>query len=478
LRCGPEPGGRIGGRRQRDDAPGRSVQTVDSKILLMQKSMVEQLKSQASTGPGMQPSGDGVASAPADHLSDITVVLNLVRSGEAVTRPELGRRSGLGRTLITQCVTELTESGLLADADLGPSTGGRAPRQLRFRAEAGKVLVVELGATSISVGLSDLSGVLLVHREERGNIAEGPETTMHRVEQLLDAIVADHVTSSQPVWGVGIGVPGPVEFETGRPTAPPIMPGWDGYPVRDRLAARYQVPVWVDNEVNLMALGELRGGLGRGVRDFVFIKIGTGIGAGLISGGQLHRGAKGCAGDVGHIAVVDDKSVVCRCGNTGCLEALAGGAALARDGLVAAAEGRSPFLAQLVSAGSPVDARVVAEAAQHGDPVAVELLVRSGRLVGGMLATLVNFFNPALVLIGGGVAASGDQFLAAIRQAVYARSLPLATRELRLAISPLGDRAGLKGAGFMVADELFRRDVLGAWLEDGTPAGRPELAGS
>ena len=451
--------------------------SVHSKIRHMQKSMASQLKSEPSAPPGTLPWGDGWPGAPADHLSDVTLVLNLVRSGEAVTRPELGRRSGLGRTLVTQCVTELTERGLLEDADLGASTGGRAPRTLRFRAEAGQVLVAELGATSIAVGLTDLSGALLVYREERGNIADGPETTLHRVEQLLDGIIADHVTADHPVWGLGIGVPGPVEFESGRPTAPPIMPGWDGYPVRDRLADRYHVPVWVDNEVNLMALGELRVGLGRGLRDFVFVKIGTGIGAGLISGGQLHRGAKGCAGDVGHIAAVEDKSVVCRCGNTGCLEALAGGAALARDGLIAATEGRSPFLAQLVSSGSPVDARAVAEAAQHGDPVAVELLLRSGRLVGGMLATLVNFFNPSLILIGGGVAASGDQFLAAIRQSVYARSLPLATRELRLTISPLGDQAGLRGAGFMVADELFKRELLGAWLPDGTPAGRPELAG-
>ena len=421
------------------------------------------------------PRNDALAGLARDRLADLTLVLDLVRSGEAVTRPELGRRSGLGRTLITQCVIDLIESGLLEEADFGPSTGGRAPRQLRFRAEAGHVLVVELGATSISVGLTDLSGALVAHREEPGSVTDGPETTMRRIGELLDGLLTERGASAPPVWGVGIGVPGPVEFRTGRPTAPPIMPGWDGFPVRQRLAERYDVPVWVDNEVNLMALGELRAGLGRGVRDFVFVKIGTGIGAGLISAGRLHRGAQGCAGDVGHIAVLDDKAIVCRCGNTGCLEALAGGAALARDGLIAATDGRSRFLAQLVSEGTPVDARAIAWAAEHGDPVSVDLLNRSGRLVGDMLATLVNFFNPSLILIGGGVAASGDQFLAAIRQAVYARSLPLATRELRVARSPLGDRAGLRGAGFMVTDELFSHELLGAWLGNGSPAGRPEL---
>ena len=136
------------------------------------------------------------------------------------------------------------------------------------------------------------------------------------------------------LWGIGIGVPGPVEFATGRPVSPPIMPGWDGYPIRERFAARYGAPVWVDNDVNVLALGEWRSGVAAGHDDVVVVKIGTGIGAGIISGGRLHRGAQGSAGDVGHIQVVDDPAVVCRCGNIGCLEALAGwrGARAARRG--------------------------------------------------------------------------------------------------------------------------------------------------
>ncbi len=412
-----------------------------------------------------------------EQLDTLVAVLDLVRSGKAGTRPELGRRSGLGRTVITQRVAQLTDCGLLEEGDLGPSTGGRAPRELRFRADAGCVLVAEFGATSVSVGLTDLAGRLVEHHEEPGDIAVGPEAALGRLEELFDAMLAARASSAPPVWGVGVGVPGPVEFASGRPIAPPIMPGWDGYPVRDQLAARYGVPVWVDNEVNVMALGEFRSGLGRGVRDVVYVKIGTGIGAGLISGGQLHRGAQGCAGDVGHIQVVDDASIVCRCGNIGCLEALAGGAAIARDATAAAADGRSPFLANLVEQGRGLEAREVARAADHGDPFSVELLTRSGRLVGDMLATLVNFYNPSLILIGGGVAGAGDQLLATIRQSVYRRSLPLATRELRIDRSPLGDRAGLMGAGFMVIDELFSRQRLGHWIDDGSPAGRPELAG-
>jgi predicted NBD/HSP70 family sugar kinase len=172
------------------------------------------------------------------------------------------------------------------------------------------------------------------------------------------------------------------------------MPGWDRYPVCDRLAARYGVPVWVDNDVNLMALGELRAGCARDHTDMIFIKVGTGIGAGLISGGRLHRGAQGVAGDVGHVAVVDDATVVCRCGNVGCLEAVAGGAALAG---------------------------AAANMAAAGDPAARSLLTESGRRVGQMLATLVNFYNPSLIVIGGGVADAGESYLDTIRQVVFAR---------------------------------------------------------
>jgi len=321
-----------------------------------------------------------------EQFDALASVLDLVRSGGVRTRSELGRRSGLGRTVITQRVAHLINRGLLENGNLHPSTGGRAAREVRFRAEAGVLLVAELGATSISVALADLAGKLLAQREEAWDIALGPDETLSRVEERFDELLASQPPSSPPVWGVGIGVPGPVEFATGRPAAPPIMPGWDGYSIRNRLAARYDASVWVDNDVNLMALGELRDGLARDESNILYVKIGTGIGAGLISCGQLHRGAQGCAGDVGHVAVVDDWSVVCRCGKIGCLEALAGGAALGQQGTAAAREGRSRHLATLLEAGRQVSARDVAVAATHGDPVSVELLRRSGRLVGEMLA--------------------------------------------------------------------------------------------
>ena len=256
------------------------------------------------------------------------------------------------------------------------------------------------------------------------------------------------------------------------------MPGWDGYPIRERLAARYDAPVWVDNDVNVMALGEWQYGAAFGHDNVVFLKIGTGIGAGLISDGLLHRGAQGAAGDVGHIGVIGHGGVLCRCGNVGCLEAVAGGGALARDGEAAAREGRSPVLAEALDRDGAVTARDVAAGAARGDAVSVELLQRAGRYIGYALASIVNFFNPSLIVVGGGVAGSGDVFIAAIREVVYGRSLPLATRELAIRRSSLGLRAGVMGAAAMVLDGLFSPEGIAAWARHPDEGQRTAVVGA
>jgi glucokinase-like ROK family protein len=419
---------------------------------------------------------DRPASPAEETLDTLVLVLDEIRLGRSRSRSELVARTGLSRAVIAQRVNELIERGLVIEGDPGPSTGGRPARQLAFHADAGHVLVADLGATSIDVAVTGLDGRILAHRDEPADIADGPERCLARVEELFAELISGTRALPGRLWGVGIGVPGPVEFRTGRPISPPIMPGWDGYPVRQRFAERYRAPVWVDNDVNLLALGEWRSGVAVGHDNVVVIKIGTGIGAGIISDGRLHRGAQGSAGDVGHIQVVDDAAVICRCGNIGCLEALAGGAALARDGEAAAREGRSERLGAALDQHGRVTAEDVARAASFGDPVAVALLQAAGRRVGLMLASVVNFFNPSLIVIGGGVAQSGDTLLAAIREQVYRRSLPLATRELLIQRSSLGALAGVIGASAMVVDQLFSREPMSQWLAVGAPSGMPEVA--
>src|SRR5215213_3792128 len=403
---------------------------------------------------------------PDERLAGLVAVLDQVRRNGPSTRPRLVDATGLSRAVVTQRIAELVEGGLLVDGDLAPSSGGRAPRTVRFRADAGHLLVADLGATSIDVAVADLSGTILAHQAEPADIAAGPDAVLGRVEALFASLLR---TTDLPatLWAIGIGVPGPVEFESGRPISPPIMPGWDRDPVRERFA-KYGVPVWVDNDVNVMVLGERRAGVARGHENVVFIKIGTGIGAGIVVRGKLHRGAQGCAGDVGHIQVVDDDTaLICRCGNPGCLEAHAGGAALKRDAEALARSGRSPFLATLLAEQGSLEAPDVVRAASHGDAASVELLTNAGRLVGSMLAGIVNFFNPSIVVIGGGVSGAGDQLLATIRESVYRRSLPLATRDLLVKRSTLGDLAGVVGAAVMVTDELFAPRRVATWLASG-----------
>ena len=249
---------------------------------------------------------DAPATVAVDQLDALVVVLDLVRTGAACTRPGRARRSGFGRAVVTQRVQQLLDSGLLEEGALAPSTGGRAPCELRFCADAGHLLVAEVGATSVEVAVTDRNGALLHRQRGDGDVTRVPDYGLGQVEAVFDAALAARPAGAPPIWGIGVSVPGPVEFATGQPVAAPIMPGWDRYPIRKRLAQRFRVPVWVDNDVNLMALGELRSGPARGEQDVLYIKIGTRIGAGLVSGGRLHRGAQGCAGDVGHVAVLDD----------------------------------------------------------------------------------------------------------------------------------------------------------------------------
>jgi glucokinase-like ROK family protein len=404
-----------------------------------------------------------------ESLDALVSILDEIRQARSRSRAELVARTGLSRGVVAQRVAELIELGLVVDDELGPSTGGRPPRQMSFRADAGHVLVADLGATSIDVAVTDLEGRILGHRDEPADIAAGPEACLQRVDELFAELATATRDLPGRLWGIGIGVPGPVEFRNGRPVSPPIMPGWDDYPVRERFVARYSAPVWVDNDVNVLALGEWRAGIAVGHENVIVVKIGTGIGAGIISNGRIHRGAQGSAGDVGHIQVVDDTSIICRCGNVGCLEALAGGAAIGRDGEAAAREGRSERLVTALDQHGRVTATDVARAASFGDPVSVALLQSAGRRVGLMLASVVNLFNPSLVVVGGGVAQSGDQLLAAIRETVYRRSLPLATRELIIHRSSLGALAGVIGASSMVVEQLFSREAMARLVSLGGP---------
>ncbi|MBU6529607.1 ROK family protein [Streptomyces mayonensis] len=413
--------------------------------------------------------------SPANGHDAVTgTLLRLVRSEPTATRASLIERSGMGRTIVTQRVNELVDVGLLAEAGMDKSTGGRAPRTVRFRREAACVVGIELGVSSLEVALTDLAGRALGFHEEAWDVTRGPDATLDRIDSIIETLLATHRPPGTPMVGIGMGLPGPVEYLSGTPVAPPVMPGWAGYPVKERLTSRHEVGAWVDNDVNVMAMGELQAGNAAGVRDFLYVKVGTGVGAGLVSRGRLHRGAGGAAGDIGHIAVADAAPLPCRCGKRGCLETLAGGAALAAAASAKAQDGDSPFLAARREERADLTARDVADGARSGDLTCINLLKAAGEQIGRALAAMINFFNPSLVVIGGGVALSGDLLLAAIRHRVYDLSLPLATRSLRVEMSALSNQAGMIGAAFTAIEELLSPQQLTTWTHHLTDTSPPQ----
>lgn len=402
---------------------------------------------------------------PGAELNSLLRVINLVRVGEATTRPDLGRLTGFGRGVVTQRVQQAVDLGFLTEGERGPSSGGRAPRTLRFVAERGRIVVCALGAKHIHVGIAALDGDVVDDLHRSWEISRGPERTLDVVMTMLDELLARH--DDAPVWGLAVGVPGPVDFRSGRPMSPPIMPNWSGFDVKAPFEQRFDAPVWVDNDVNLLALGE-RARRRDDQVDLVYCKIGTGIGVGLLSDRRIHRGANGSAGDIGHLRV-SGSTLPCLCGKTGCLEAVAGGWALVRDAEQAVAEGATGILATTVAERSSLNPEDIARAAGRGDALGMSLVQRSAQFVGEALASLVNIFNPAVLVLGGAIAATaGEIFLAEVRQRVYELSLPLATRDLIIVRSVDDPREPLRGGAEMVREQLFDRTFI-HWFAEGRP---------
>jgi glucokinase-like ROK family protein len=378
----------------------------------------------------------------------------------SVARSELTEALGVSRSKISLAVGRLLEAGLLVEDGLAESEGGRRSSLLRIPRAAGLIAAVDLGATSIDVALSTLGSELVAHRGEPADVKEGPKAVLGRVKDLLSELLEEQGASRHDVRAIGVGVPGPVEQASGLLRSPPIMPGWDRFPIRDAFAGEYAAPVFVDNDVNVMALGEHWGGVGKGVDNLLFIKIGTGVGGGIIADRSLYRGTQGCAGDIGHICV-DPDGPVCSCGNRGCLEAMAAAPAIALKAERCARDGVSPRLSGVLEERGELSAKDVGEAASVGDYHALEIIRESGRLVGQALATLVSILNPSLIVIGGGVANIGHSLLAEIRSTVYRRSLPLATRNLPIVLSELDQIAGVTGASVLAAEGVLQTTRVG-----------------
>lgn len=381
------------------------------------------------------------------------------RSRKPVSKAELVRLTNYSLATITEHTEILLQNRLILETDRGPSTGGRKPQLLSFNAEAGYIVAIDLESTHVGVGVTDLNCKILVSESSNDiDVAAGPAAVLEQIKDLVFALLRSKGIESSRVKGIGMGLPGPVEYSLGLPASLSIMPGWDRYPIRQFWAQYFECPFYADNNVHTMALGEQMLVHHTKVENLIFLKIGNGIGAGIICNGQIYRGSTECAGNVGHISIGHD--FLCYCGNRGCLEALAGGRAIAARAEQMARDGQSEFLAAILAEKKKLTLADVRKAVEESEPVAVELMRESGTAIGNVLASLVNFFNPALILIGGGVSQVGDVLLASIRQAIYQRSLPLTTRNLVIQHSSLGENCGIIGAAVLTINEIMHRSVV------------------
>ncbi|MET4158697.1 ROK family transcriptional regulator [Agromyces sp. PvR057] len=380
-------------------------------------------------------------------VTGVSQLFQLLRDGVPRTRAELAKSTGLARSTIAARVDELMRMGLITPVADAVSTGGRPPSQFALNPAAKVVVAADIGASHATVAITDLTGSVLAEHSEPVDVSLGPEPVLTWLVQSAALLLERTDRDRSHVAAVGIGVPGPVEHSTGQPVNPPIMPGWDRFDIPGWVQQHLPVPVLVDNDVNIMALGE-RAVAWPNVQHLMFVKIATGIGAGLISGGALQRGAQGIAGDIGHVQIARGANVPCQCGNRGCIEALASGPAIARA-----------LREQGVEAQTGSD---VVDLVKRGNIDAILAVRQAGRDIGEVLTACVSLMNPSVIAIGGGMARVGEQLIAGVREVVYTRSTPLATENLSIVQSQAADKAAIIGASMLAVEHALSPESLSA----------------
>ena len=376
-------------------------------------------------------------------------VFTLIRNGAATTRSEVRRLTGLSRTAVAARVSALAARDLITEREEGASTGGRPPALLRFNADAGVVLAAAIGRSRTQLAICNLGGQIEALTTVDQEVGAAPDDLMPDLAKRLDALLAESGRSHQDVHGIGVSLPGTVDQQRGCSLASPVMSGWDGIPLAPYFHDLTTAPMVLDNDANVLALAEWRGEL-HAFDDLLLIKASTGLGAGIIARGALQRGAGGAAGEFGHNKIPAAAGLACRCGDTGCLEALAGGWAL---------------VGELQRQGREVGhIRDLVGLANRGDPDCRRLIRESGRHVGEAVATAVDLLNPAVLVIGGDMAAAYDIFVAGLRETLYRDATALATRVLQVVPSAYGGKAGVVGSAVLVLNTILSADAVDATL--------------
>jgi predicted NBD/HSP70 family sugar kinase len=387
------------------------------------------------------------------HRANLERVVRAVRLAGSLTQAEIARSTGLSAATVSNIVRELRDTGTVQVTST--SSGGRRARSVALSGDAGIVVGVDFGHSHLRVAVGNLAHQVLAEQSEPIDVDVSAEQGFDRAEQLVGRLVESTGIGAEKVLGVGLGVPGPIDMETGTLGSTAILPGWTGINPRQELAGRLGVPVQVDNDANLGALGELVWGGGRGVRDLAYIKVASGVGAGLVIDGRIYRGPGGTAGEIGHITL-DESGPVCRCGNRGCLETFTAARYVLE--LLRGSHGDGLTVPRMVQLG------------REGDPGCRRVIGDVGRHIGMGVASLCNLLNPSRVVLGGDLAEAGELVLGPIRESVSRYAIPSAAQRLSVVPGALGARAEVLGALALVLSEMGDSTLLDGNTPVDTPA--------
>lgn len=384
-------------------------------------------------------------------------VIDLIRfTPGGISRVELAEQLQLTRAAITTIINDLQASGLVRE--VGHSSPPSSRRiVLEICPQRGKVVGVDIGATHVTFLLADYSAAILDEQTIPLDIRKAPQVCLEKVDSTLKKLLERNALTLEQIDSLGVGIPGPVSADEGLLNQPPLMPEWDSFPVRSWLENRWNRPVSFHNDAELGALGEWAYGAGRGEHNLAYIKAGTGIGSGLMVDGQIYSGTSGSAGEIGHITIQED-GPLCSCGNTGCLEALAGGRALLDKAARQMEDGKETLLGG-ITAGHELTMLDLVLAARQGDEMVTRLFSEAGTHIGTAVASLVNLFNPGMIIIGGGLSRAGELLLEPLRMTVRKRSLQASSRSLRITTAVLGHRASGMGAVIQALSAVLHPDV-------------------
>ncbi|MBI9106870.1 MAG: ROK family protein [Spirochaetales bacterium] len=383
-----------------------------------------------------------------------SIIFNIIRNEGSINRTDLVANTGFAKSTVSLQINKLIETGIIQEIKPKKSENTVRKLQIEIVPDAGYVIGVFLGIHRLSISLFNLRMETILEAVYDLESILNPEFINRLIIKKIDLLISEAKIQKKSLWGIGLGFPFPVDFHQGISEAPPNLPLWHQYPVQAIYENHFSCPVLLDNDVNVMALGEAYSGIAQDENDFIFVKVGNGIGCGLFMEGRVYRGAKGSAGDIGHIAL-DRETKLCHCGNIGCLETIAAAPSIAQKGLEVAMTGDSPILQKKLAKNHKVTSKDVGEAAQMGDMFALRIIKESGKNLGSVLAKLVIFANPGMVVIGGGVTKSGTLYLSAIREEILRKATHIATIDLQIRYTDLQDKCGPIGSGRLIIEDIF-----------------------